>query len=422
MQSQADDLVAGMALIRRRHVFYIEGYDPQGAEGYYDLFQRSWKRFLKIWPLQTKLGPLEIDSEFFAHWDIETSAPNWQVQTRYDFLRQEQFIRANMAEPMPRQVRRALWWAGEYLFTGAMYRVFRASWRYGLALLHFQLLMLHWLVWAAAGGALAGFALSRFLGVPWFISAPIGIVAAVICFKLLRPLADRWFVVQINSHWPYLIEFARGEPTCFDASINACAERLIAIARANGVDEILVIGHSGGGVTAPAVIARALELDPNVGRYGPCLILMTLGSIMPGAGVYPKAKKLRAIIERVAVEPSLLWIDAQSNKDVLNFENFDPVAGIGIDAGPSRCNPLTWQVRFRDMLSEQYYRSLSWNFFRLHYQFILANDMRAPYDYFMLVCGPVTPSEWAKRGRDLLAEFSDDASYSGARIKAPVSE
>jgi hypothetical protein len=402
-------------LIRRRHVFYVEGYDPQGAEGYYDIFKRSWTRSLKIWPLQAKLGALEIDSEFFAHWEIDASAPNWQVHTRYEFLRQEQFIRANMAEPMPRQVRRALWWTIDYLFSGAMFRVFRASWRYGLALVHFQILMLYWISLSAAGGAFVGFVLTHFFGVPVYLSAVAGAAAVIVCFKLLRPLADRWFVVQINNHWPYLSEYARGEPSCFEPAINACAERLVAIARANAVDEILVIGHSGGGVTAPAVVARALELDPDVGRHGPAVILMTLGSIMPGAGVHPKAKKLRAIIERIAVEPSLLWIDAQSNKDILNFDNFDPVAGIGIDAGPRRCNPLTWQVRFRDMLSEKFYRSLSWHFFRLHYQFIMANDTRAPYDYFMLVCGPITSSEWAKRQRELLNEFAEDASYEKAR-------
>ena len=95
-------------LIRRRHVFYVEGYDPQGAEGYYDIFRRSWTRFLKIWPLQAKLGALEIDSEFFAHWEIDASAPNWQVHTRYEFLRQEQFLRqyggADAAASSPRAV------------------------------------------------------------------------------------------------------------------------------------------------------------------------------------------------------------------------------------------------------------------------------------------------------------------------------
>jgi len=407
--------------VRRRHVLYVEGYDPQGAEGYYNIFRKSFERFLRIWPLKTKLSPLEIDSEFFAHWEIDTAGPNWQVHTRYDFLRQEQYIRANMAEPIVRIVRRALVWITDYLFSGAMYRVYRASWRYGLALTHFQAMLLGWLWAAVIAGAAAGFTLAHFFRLNIYLSIAAGLIAALVCFRLLRPLADRWFVVQINSHWPYLGEFGRGEPTGFDPPINACAERLIAVARENGVDEILVIGHSGGGVIAPAVIARALELDPNVGRHGPRVMLMTLGSIMPGAAVHPKAKRLRAIIERVAVEPSILWIDVQSSKDVLNFENFDPVAGIGIDPGEARCNPLIWQVRFRDLLSLNFYNSIRTNYFRLHYQFIMANDMRAPYDYFMLVCGPLPPEEWARRQYDLLAEFSEDGSYAGARAASAVS-
>ena len=38
-------------------------------------------------------------------------------------------IRANMAEPMWRQVPRALGWALNYLFTGTLFRVYRASHR-----------------------------------------------------------------------------------------------------------------------------------------------------------------------------------------------------------------------------------------------------------------------------------------------------
>ena len=129
-------------VIRRRHIIYVEGYDPQGAEGYHNLFQRSWRRFLKIWPLKAKIGELVVDSEDFAHWQIDASGPNWQVTTRYDFLRQEQFIRSNMAEPLWRQVPRAVGWIFDYLLTGTIVRVFRASWQYGLALVYFQGLLL----------------------------------------------------------------------------------------------------------------------------------------------------------------------------------------------------------------------------------------------------------------------------------------
>jgi pimeloyl-ACP methyl ester carboxylesterase len=233
---------------------------------------------------------------------------------------------------------------------------------------------------------------------------------------LLRPLADRWFVVQINSHWPYLLEYARGKPSCFDRAIEAGARRLIDVARANEADEIVVVGHSGGGVTAPAVVARALELDPDVGRRGPPVVLLTPGSLMPGIGLHPGAVKVRAVIERIAVEPSILWIDVQARRDALNFFDFDPVAGIGIDAGARRCNPLIWQARFHDMLRPEHYNILRWNLFRMHYQFIMANDMRAPYEYMMLVCGPAPVEQWARRKRAVLSAFSADATFTPSLI------
>src|SRR5262249_59810805 len=95
------------ALIARRHVIYVSGYDPQGAEGYYGLFARSWKRFLTMWPLAGKLAPLERDSDDFAHWMIDAAGPNWHGSTRYVFLRQEQMILAHTAVPRWRQGTRA---------------------------------------------------------------------------------------------------------------------------------------------------------------------------------------------------------------------------------------------------------------------------------------------------------------------------
>ena len=31
---------------------------------------------------------------------------------------------------------------------------------------------------------------------------------------------------------------------------------------------------------------------------------------------------------------------------------------------------------------------------RLHYQSVMANERRAPYDYYLMVCGPVAFSDW----------------------------
>ena len=87
-------------MIRRRDVIYVEAYDPQGAEGYYNPFCHAWKRSLHPWQLTGTVGSLKIDSADYAHWIAELSGPNWRTITRYYFLRQERMIRANMAQPI----------------------------------------------------------------------------------------------------------------------------------------------------------------------------------------------------------------------------------------------------------------------------------------------------------------------------------
>jgi hypothetical protein len=408
------------ASVRRRHVIYVEGYDPQGAEGYYRLFGRSLARFLKVWPLAARLSELELESRDFARWTLEASGPNWQVATRYDFLRQEHFIRANMAEPLTRQIPRALAWAFDYLGSGAIFRVLRASPYFGLVLIYFQLMLIAWMALSVAGGWLVAALIMHLLGLPGAAAMLVGVAAAILVFLALRRLVDRWFVVQINNHWPYLCEFARGEATCFDAAIEAGARRVVAAVDANDADEVVVVGHSGGGALAPAVVVRALELDPEVGRKGPPLILLTLGSIAPGAALHPRAARLRATFARLAVEPSVTWIDSQSRADVLNFWDFDPVEGIGARVEGRRCNPLIWKVRFGDMLSRRFYWRIRFNFFRLHYQFVMASDRRAPYDYFMLLSSPVPVAAWARNPSGVLAAFAADGSLAAERAASPA--
>ncbi|HET9715045.1 MAG TPA: hypothetical protein VFP60_02570 [Pseudolabrys sp.] len=382
--------------VRRREIIFVEAYDPQGAEGYFRLFRSAWKRSLNVWQLTGNLGDLMIDSPDQAHWNVELAGPNWRTSTRYNFLRQERIIRGNMSQPMMRQLPRAFRWMLDDLFSGTLFRIFRASWQFGLVLIYFQTLLLLWLLIAASCGAVAALAVHPLLGAGEWIAGAAGLASALAGFVAVRPFFAKHHVIQINNHWPYLREFGRGVPNSLDISIEAGAKRLVEIARAKAVDELLIIGHSGGCVLAPAIVVRALEQEPELGRLGPRVVLMTLGSIMPAVALHPRAEKARQILRRLALEPSLKWIDCQSRKDVLNFWNFDPIKGVGIELSERRSNPLIWQVRFRDMVSPEAYRRLRFNFFRLHYQFIMGGERRASYDFVLLTCGPFFARDWAE--------------------------
>jgi pimeloyl-ACP methyl ester carboxylesterase len=400
-------------LITRRRVVYVPGYDPQGPQGYYDLFGSQLKRACALWHVKFALGPLATESADIACWTVTMGGPNWQVFTRYDFVRYEDIINANTAEPIIRQISRAVRWMLDDLATGTTFRTFRANWQFGMHHLVLQLLLLTWIGTSVASGTLAWTTARYGLGLNASISLAISVAILFAIFMALRPLADRWLVIRVNNHWPYLREFGRGEATCFDRPIEVGAARIKELVNANDADEVVIIGHSGGAPMAQCMVVRALELDPDLGRRGPRIIVLTIGSITPAVAFHPQALKIREIIRRIAIEPSINWIECQSRKDALNFWRVDPVAGIGIQLGLERCNPLVWEVRFRDMLSAGFYRKLRWKLFRLHFQYIMANHMRAPYDYFMLIGSPVPIMEWAKRQRDIVAEFSPEGKYLG---------
>jgi hypothetical protein len=389
----------------------VEGYDPQGAEGYYRLFRRELNHFRKLWPAEAHLSDLKLDSIDIAHWTVEATGPNWQVTTFYEFLRLEKFIGGNMAQPLARQLFRAVRWMLNDLLSGTLARTFRASWWFAVHLIYPQIMIVFWIALAASAGTLAGALLSNLTAVPLLAAAIIGGAAALLLFIALRPIAERSFVLQIANCWPYVREFARGKPSGYRRSIALSAERIVATARANEADEILIVGHSAGGGIAPVIVARAYELDPELGRHGPKIILLTLGSLLPAFALDRKAQWLRGLIRQLVFEPSLLWVDCQSRKDWMNFWHFDLFSEIGIDRQKIRCDMRHWQVRYRDMLSDESYARLQWNLFRMHYQFIMANEKRAPYDYFMLICGPAQIADWASHSNRTLAAFSEGAAY-----------
>ena len=380
-------------------MLYVEGYDPRGAEVYHHLLTRSCERFGKVWPVSPTLQPIEIDSEEMAHWSIEMRAATWQVTTRYDFLRLEHHIRADLGGSLARQIWRGLSWIVDDLVSGAHWRIFRASWQFGVHLLCMQVLFLIWLALGVASAVAAFHIVTVRLDQPVVIGIVAAMIVAPATLLALKPLARRWFFGQITNCWATLRRFGRSQPTWVDQAVETGARHLVAIAQTSDADEIVVVGHSTGSVIATAIVARALALDPQLGRKRARLTLLTLGSVMPAVALHPAATRMRDIVKRLAVEPTLSWIECQSRKDVMNFDDFDPVKGIGVHVERQR-NPLLWPVRFKNMLSAANYRRLRWSFFRMHFQYIMAGDRQTTHDYVLLVGGPMVLADWA-RNHDL---------------------
>ena len=174
-------------------------------------------------------------------------------------------------------------------------------------------------------------------------------------------------------------------------------------------DEIVIVGHSSGSFLGTEVLARALKLDPELGRRRARVMLLTLGGNYPIVGFHKVSSQFRDHLRRLAIEPTIDWIDCQARKDVMNFYQFDPIAAHGIRLGPEGRNPTIVPIRFRDLVRAEHYKQFRWQFFRMHFQFVMANEQPNAYDFFMIVCGPVPLTDRMAMPEAALAIATGDA-------------
>ncbi len=374
--------------IHRRLVIYVQGYDPRGLAEYYRMFRREFRRTCELYGLTGTIGRVENDPErFTTAWDVTTNGDGWQVATRYLFLRWEDIIRKDFARPTWWKIGRFIGVFLRGLINGVFVRIALANWRFaGFIAYPFVVLLAFTL--AAAAVAAAVFYLANALGapLPQLIAAAAAAGTFVFLIRLTEPRTYLLYLCDdgISTH-----QFAYGQRPDWEERMKAFAGEVAEAVRGSDADEVVIVGHSSGSFLAVDVLDRALARDPQLGQHGPRVRLLTVGANFPIVGFHPKAQWFRDRLRRLAVTPDIDWIDYQSRKDVMNMFRFDPIREHGIELGEARRNPLVVAVRFRDIIKPENYAGFRWRFFRVHFQFLMANERPgAAYDYYLICCGP----------------------------------
>ena len=396
--------------VQHRHIIYVQGYDPRGLAQYYRMFRTELRKFGRLYQLTATISRPQVASDGeTASWSIETRASDWQTCTSYDFLRWEDLIQRDLAAPIWGTIFHAMWIYWRLVFDGTIARFWKAHWRFAtfMSYPHF-LLFIEALV--SLGIAFAFAKALEALGIPelFSITAAAALFVAVLG-TMLKYTENLTYLLYLLSDTIWTWEFSHRHRPDWDERIDRFAQYLVKVARTSAAEEIVVVGHSSGSFLGAEILARALKLDPALGRHGPRIVLLTIGGNFPIVGFLAVSQDFRDHLRLLAIEPSIDWIDCQSRKDVMNFYPFDPIAGHGIDVGSSRRNPTIVPVRFREIIKPEHYNLFRWKFFRVHFQFVMANERPHAYDFFMIVCGPVPLSERMARPEAALAIATGDA-------------
>jgi len=367
----------------------MPGYDPRGLDQHYRMFRAETRKFCCVHGVDAKVSKIERPTNrHSACWSIKTTGDGWSVDTTYEFLRWEDIMQRDFAHTTAWKVFHAFAAIATMVADGTFAKIVRARWQFACFLAYPFVVFLLYIVAASLIGMAASL-LARLLVPGVLLSDFAGIaVAAAALVLIVRWLEPYTKVLYLFVDGATTYQFVKRQRPDWEERMQLFASYVVEAANKNDADEIIIVGHSSGSFLALDALDRALALDPKLGLHGQRVVVLTVGANLPIVGFNPCATWFRDRLRRLGAEPTIDWIDCQSRKDVMNFYVFDPIAGHGIDLGSRRVNPHVVPVRFRDCISPDRYPWFRWRFFRMHFQFVMANDRPAPYDYFMIVCGP----------------------------------
>jgi hypothetical protein len=391
--------------VRRRLVIYVQGYEPRGLAEYYRMFRSEYRKFCALYGVTGTIGKLTSSGEnSTARWPLTTAGEGWQVDTVYEFLRWDDVIRGDFEKSSWWKISRALATLFFLIVEGTLARFTRFNWRFTCFVLYAYAVLISHLAVSALLGFAARYAVHAATDIPYVPEiAGVAAFTAILLWLILRT-EQRTYMLYMFNDIISTYRYANRQRPDWEARFDRFSQDVVDSIRNTDADEVVIIGHSSGSFVAIDVLTRALARDPELGRHGPRVVLMTVGSNIPTAGFHPGSGWYRERLAQIAVEPSIDWVDHQSRKDVMNFYDFDPVAGHGIDAGPARRNPTIVRVRFRDIVRPENYARFRWRFFELHFQFLKANQrLGAAYDYFMICCGPFDLMTRSRRPAEVLS-------------------
>ncbi|HEY7663698.1 MAG TPA: hypothetical protein VH934_11300 [Xanthobacteraceae bacterium] len=396
-------------MVRRRHVYHVAGYDPIDAGAQYRRFTRQLEVFRRTWNVDATLSELEqAATEPRAFWRVKAHAADWQVEACHEVLMWDDIVRGDFKRALPARLLDAARVYLDYIATGTMFRYIAANPRYAIFFL-FPILAL---ALFAAAGWVAARLLTGWIGLEGAAAAVVGLLAgAAIFYALVQWPGRRWRVEQLLDDWICAHDYLHGRRPDIDARLDRFAETVLARLRAPALDEIVLVGHSLGAMLVLDILVRALARDPQLGRRGTAICVLTVGATIPKFALHPGAEEMRRKVARIAAERSIAWAEYQARDDTISFYKFDPVALRRIPGDRLDGKPVIRRVQIHDMLLPETFARCRRNVLRLHYRSVMANDRRAAYDYFMMVCGPVPFSAWTTSPAGFVDFIGPDGGY-----------
>jgi len=358
-------------IIRRRAVFLLPGYDPAPPRRYREIYRSEAVRQAEITGRQVQLTAAERPAPFYG-WQTRAVQNDSATQTEFWLLPWNDLVRNSMRAGVFGIYRIAGRTALSYIAGGAFLALLRLRWQPMLAVL-FPLAILFGQLVVATVALRVGALLGGLTGLG---------MAAIMCYAAadwLRKQDNRFYTYYLLHLYAFVAHNA-AQPQPELAQRMAALADAVQAALDDGVDEVLIVGHSLGAQIAVDVVGDMLR----AGRLqGPGHVgVLTLGQVIPMMSFLPAAKQLRRNLNTLAASPRIFWLDVSSQADGGCFALADPVAVTGV-APPHAYGPKVISAAFAETVEN----AQGQRFFDRHFQYFRAFTHPENYDYFAITAG-----------------------------------
>ena len=395
-------------MISRRHVFYLAGFDPIDAPAQHRRFTREIQKFARTWHATATVSELSIASHAVGtSWQAGAAGPNWQTQTTFELLDWQDIVRAEFPRPLALQAIEGMVTFADFIWSGAARQYVTLAWRYGAFFAApFLSVIANTIIGLAVGIVVARLVTDNSI----LATAIVVLLACAVFALLIRWPGNRWHIRQGLVDWIFARDFMYGRRPEMDKRLDQFAARLVEASRTLECDEFVIVGHSLGSTMAVMAIERALKIDPDFARRRK-VCLLTVGSTIPKLAFHPAATYLRACTARVAAEEGISWTEYQARRDAISFFRINPVTlQLSRSHGPNG-KPCIREIGIKELMLPDVYARNFFKHMRLHYQFVMGNERRAQYDFYMFVCGPAAFDELSEGSNGPLDLFDPEGLY-----------
>ncbi|MDL2405706.1 hypothetical protein PY650_08505 [Rhizobium calliandrae] len=384
-----------MKSINKRVVLHFPGFEPLDATAHRARYERSAKQSAAVWDFSVAVDALRNFGRA-PYFDIKAKGAGWETQSRIHILDHNDLVAKLNGRPFFVRLVHGYLAAAKIALSGGLTGYFRHAWRFGLFFVFPFLLMLVGLLLSLS------IAFSPFVfGLPSW--SHVGSIPLAVAFfiRIVLPQAERLHTLHLFSDWEMAVAMAKLNGIGAEQLIEACA---ISARQAldEPADEYVISSHSMGSSVAAHVIGLLLEREPELFQDRQ-VVFTTLGSAILQCALLRPAAVLRSRVGLIARCQEIFWLDVHCLTDAIHFYKTKVAAACG---HADIAQPTIIFIRFKKMLTSRHYAKIKRDFLRVHRQYVLGPDIRAPFDFTLLTAGPLPASSFATSAQATMSDLN----------------